>query len=72
MRRDGFTNGASYEEIIEMSIKSKNTQYDIQFSETQYDQKISKCFTLFMLEIIPEELPEKALRSMGFLMSKVI
>ena len=29
MRRDGFTNGATYEEIIEMSVKSKNTQYDI-------------------------------------------
>ena len=29
MRRDGFTNGATYEEIIEMSIKSKKTQYDI-------------------------------------------
>lgn len=29
MRRDGFTNGATYEEIIDMSVKSKNTQYDI-------------------------------------------
>ena len=29
VRRDGFTNGATYEEIIEMSVKSKNTQYDI-------------------------------------------
>ena len=29
MRRDGFTNGATYEEIIEMSVKSKNVQYDI-------------------------------------------
>ena len=29
MRRDGFTNGATYEEIIEMSIQSKNTQNDI-------------------------------------------
>lgn len=33
MRRDGFTNGATYEEIIEMSIKSKNTQYDILTSD---------------------------------------
>ena len=29
VRRDGFINGATYEEIIEMSVKSKNTQYDI-------------------------------------------
>mgnify|MGYP002522214975 FL=1 len=33
MRRDGFTNGATYEEIIEMSIKSKNTQYDLLASD---------------------------------------
>lgn len=33
MRRDGFTNGATYEEIIEMSIKSKNTQNDILLSD---------------------------------------
>ena len=29
MRRNGFTNGATYEEIIEMCIKSKITQYDV-------------------------------------------
>ena len=29
MRREGFTNGATYEEIISMSIKSRNTQFDI-------------------------------------------
>jgi len=29
MRRDGFTNGATYEEIIQMSIKSQKTQFDI-------------------------------------------
>ena len=37
MRRDGFTNGATYEEIIEMSVKSKNTQYDILTSDVAYD-----------------------------------
>lgn len=36
MRRDGFTNGATYEEIIEMSVKSKNTQYDILVSDVKY------------------------------------
>ena len=29
MRREGFTNGATYEEIIAMSIKSRNTQFDV-------------------------------------------
>ena len=37
MRRDGFTNGATYEEIIEMSVKSKNVQYDILVSDEKYD-----------------------------------
>ena len=37
MRRDGFTNGATYEEIIEMSIKSKNTQYDVLISDERYE-----------------------------------
>ena len=36
MRRDGFTNGATYEEIIEMSVRSKNTQYDILTSDELY------------------------------------
>ena len=37
MRRDGFTNGATYEEIIEMSVKSKNVQYDILVSDEKYN-----------------------------------
>jgi predicted HTH transcriptional regulator len=42
MRRDGFTNGATYEEIIEMSVKSKNTQYDMLLSDVKYNpEKIS-------------------------------
>lgn len=37
MQRDGFTNGATYEEIIEMSVLNKSTQYDILPSDTCYD-----------------------------------
>ena len=67
MRRDGFTNGATYEEIIEMSIRSKNTQYDILTSDEKYNPDD---FTL--LRSYYEEhnngkkLTEKALQSMGF------
>ena len=43
MRRDGFTNGATYEEIIEMSVRSKKTQYDVLESDIKYNpDKISK------------------------------
>ncbi len=67
MRRDGFTNGATYEEIIEMSIKSKNTQYDILTSEVKYDENNITKLRDFAKEHFGKELKEKALRSMGFM-----
>lgn len=36
MRRDGFTNGATYEEIIEMSIKSQHAEFDTLPSDRVY------------------------------------
>lgn len=67
MRRDGFTNGATYEEIIEMSVKSKNTQYDILVSDMKYDpEKISTLRAFYKEHNEGRELKEKALSSMGF------
>lgn len=67
MRRDGFTNGATYEEIIEMSIKSKNTQYDVLTSDKKYDRsKFNDLFQYHASHNNGKELSEKALRSMGF------
>lgn len=67
MRRDGFTNGATYEEIINMSVKSKNTQYDILISDVKYD---TSSFTMlrefYSAHNGRKELTEKALQSMGF------
>ncbi|MCD8021983.1 MAG: putative DNA binding domain-containing protein, partial [Lachnospiraceae bacterium] len=67
MRRDGFTNGATYEEIIEMSVKSKNTQYDVLISDRKYEA--SKFHTLrefYASHNNGKALTEKALQSMGF------
>lgn len=67
MRRDGFTNGATYEEIIDMSVKSKNTQYDILISDVKYD--VSNFTTLrdfYSEHNNGKVLTEKALQSMGF------
>ncbi|MCD7884914.1 MAG: putative DNA binding domain-containing protein [Lachnospiraceae bacterium] len=67
MRRDGFTNGATYEEIIEMSVKSKNTQYDILTSDEEY--KASNFHILrefYASHNNGKALTDKALRSMGF------
>lgn len=67
MRRDGFTNGATYEEIIDMSVKSKNTQYDILFSDQKYDISDFKTLREFYLaHNNGKELSKKALQSMGF------
>lgn len=67
MRRQGFTNGATYEEIIEMSVKSKNTQYDILVSDIRYDpEKLSDLRAFYEKHNNGETLKEKALRSLGF------
>ena len=67
MRRDGYTNGATYEEIIEMSIKSKNVQYDLLPSDVLYD---SNHFTMLKKFYSDHNegrmLTDKRLRSMGF------
>lgn len=67
MRRDGFTNGATYEEIIDMSVKSKNTQYDILTSDVKYDaSKFTELRDFYASHNDGKDLSEKALQSMGF------
>ncbi|MBQ5989309.1 MAG: putative DNA binding domain-containing protein [Oscillospiraceae bacterium] len=67
MRRDGFTGGATYEEIIEMSIKSSRSQYDVQISDVKYDPKDFSTLERFYSEHNEgKKLREKALGSMGF------
>ena len=67
MRRDGFTNGATYEEIIEMSVHSKNTQYDVLTSDTSYDAADFQTLRDFYEQHNGgKELTDKALQSMGF------
>ena len=67
MRREGFTNGATYEEIIEMSLKSQKTQFDVQDSETLYRREdFSKLFAFFKTHNPEGELSDKALLSLGF------
>ena len=68
MRRDGFTNGATYEEIIEMSIKSKKTQYDVLVSDVKYDpSRLSDLSAFYERHNKGARLKEKALQSLGFM-----
>ncbi len=67
MRRDGFTNGATYEEIIEMSIRSKKTQYDSLISDVKYNpEDFSDLRSFYKRHNEGKELKEKALQSLGF------
>lgn len=67
MRRDGFTNGATYEEIIEMSIKSKNTQYDVLPSDEKYNfDDFTVLRDFYSDHNDGKQLTEKALKSVGF------
>ena len=67
MRREGFTNGATYEEIIAMSIKSRNTQFDVLDSDCEYKREnFTKLFSFYSEHNPGKELTDKALQSMGF------
>ena len=67
IRRDGFTNGATYEEIIEMSVKSKKTQYDLLVSDIKYESdKFLDLHRFYKEHNKGKVLKEKALQSLGF------
>lgn len=67
MRRDGFTNGATYEEIISMSIKSQKSQFDTLDSDIVYERKnFSKLMDFFKIHNPTSDFTDKALQSMGF------
>ncbi|MCR5769645.1 MAG: putative DNA binding domain-containing protein [Butyrivibrio sp.] len=67
MRREGFTNGATYEEIIEMSISSQNKSFDTLMSDQRYIRdNFSKLFRFHDEHSKGKKLTDKALTSLGF------
>lgn len=67
MRREGFTGGATYEEIISMSIHSQPASYDTLMTDVKYDSKDFKSLREFYINHTEgKEIPEKALTSLGF------
>lgn len=67
MRREGFTNGATYEEIIKMSVQSSRTQYDsLDSTESYKADNFTKLFDFYAVHNDGKKLSEKALRSAGF------
>lgn len=71
MRRQGFTNGATYEEIIEMSRQSKPLQYDLLPTDDVYRRENFRDLFAFCTAQGADEslLTDKALVSMGFITS---
>lgn len=67
MHRNGFTNGATYEEIVDMSVKSKDTEYDKLSSDIKYDPNdFTKLQAFYKEHTQKDRLSDKALESMGF------
>ena len=67
MRRDGYTNGATYEEIINMCRNTGKTQYDAVFSGVKYCRDdFSKLFLFHKERTGGKELTDKALQGIGF------
>jgi ATP-dependent DNA helicase RecG len=67
MRREGFTNGATYEEIIIMGQKSRETQYDAFVSDVKYNSSnFTELQKFCALHNNGRTLSEKALQSLGF------
>ena len=71
MRRQGFTNGATYEEIIEMGRRSKPLQYDLLPTEEEFHREdFQDLFAFCTAQGADNSLfGDKALISMGFITS---
>lgn len=67
MRRDGFTNGATYEEIIEMSQKSSRVSFDAVATDIKYERRhFSVLMDFFERHAPGKKLTDKALGALGF------
>ncbi len=67
MRREGFTNGATVEEIVDMATKSKQAQYDMLVSDIEYRREdFGKLFSLYSENNEWKVLSDKVLQSCNF------
>ena len=67
MRRDGFTNGATYEEIRQMSLTTQNSQFDILSTDELYNREdFLDLLGFYADHNNGKKYTDKALRSLGF------
>lgn len=71
MRRDGFTNGATYEEIRAMSLSSSLAQFDVLPTDEIFTpSSFKELYAFYADHNDGKKLSEKALRSLGFFDAK--
>lgn len=66
VRRDGFTNAASMEEIRKMALQNQTPNYDTQETDVPYHRKNFTILQRFAKERIGRELSDKELSAIGF------
>lgn len=67
MRRDGYTNGATFEEIVQMSVKSSRVQFDSVDTDIPYRKSdFTKLFEFHREHTGGKELSEARLDSIDF------
>lgn len=67
MRREGFTNGATVEEILSMATKSKQSRYDTLETDIDYNPNdFSKLFHTYSERNEGKKLTDKILQSVNF------
>ena len=67
MRREGFTNGATVEEVVNMATRSKQPRYDSLDSDITYrSDDFSKLFALYSEKNGGKKLTDKILQGIGF------
>lgn len=68
MRHEGFTDGATYEEIREMSLSSSSAVYDLLVTDTPYNEEdFTQLKKFYSSNNDGAQLSKKALYSLGFI-----
>ncbi len=66
LRRDGFTNPATMEEILEMAKNNQSQSFDVQATDIDFDLSDFTQLSGFYKERTEREIKEKDLASLGF------
>lgn len=66
MRRDGYTDSATSEEILMMGLHSRLPKFDMEITDVPFTMSEFTKLSLFYMENVGKELKEKDLAAIGF------